>query len=143
MSFSDNCMKRLLPVFCAAAFSLFAGCASQRPPQRYAWVTGLKPEKADYYQQLHARPWPGVLRQIKASHIQNFSIHEREINGQLYLFAYLEYTGTNFDQDMKKMAADPETQRWWRETDPCQSPLPDAAAAGKIWSDTKEVFFLP
>ena len=38
------------------------------------------------------------------------------------------------------MAADPETQRWWKETDPCQSPLPDAAAKGKIWSDTKEVY---
>jgi hypothetical protein len=26
---------------------------------------------------------------------------------------------------------------------PCQSPLPDAAANGKIWSDAKEVCFLP
>jgi hypothetical protein len=43
---------------------------------------------------------------------------------------------------MKKMAADPETQRWWKETDPCQSPLPDAAAKGKIWSDMKEVYHL-
>ena len=43
---------------------------------------------------------------------------------------------------MARMAADPETQRWWKETDPCQSPLPDAAAKGKIWSDTKEVYFL-
>lgn len=137
-------MKRLLPFsLWVATLSFWSGCAAQHPPQHYAWVTGLKPEKAAYYHQLHAAPWPGVLKQIKASHIQNFSIHEKEINGQTYLFAYLEYTGTNFDQDMKNMAADPETQRWWKETDPCQSPLPDAAAAGKIWSDTKEVFFLP
>jgi len=80
---------------------------------------------------------------ITCCHIQNFSIHECDINGQLYLFAYLEYTGTNFAADMKRMADDPETQRWWKETDPCQSPLPDAAAKGKIWSDTKEVYFLP
>jgi L-rhamnose mutarotase len=40
------------------------------------------------------------------------------------------------------MAADPETVRWWKETDPCQTPLPDAAAAGKIWADMKEVYFL-
>lgn len=39
------------------------------------------------------------------------------------------------------MAEDPETPRWWKETDPCQSPLPDAAAKGRIWSDTKEVYF--
>jgi hypothetical protein len=43
---------------------------------------------------------------------------------------------------MKKMAADPETQRWWTETDPCQSPFRDAAAKGKIWSDTKGGPFL-
>jgi len=122
---------------------LLASCATQRAPQRLAWVTGLKPEKAEYYRKLHAEPWPGVMQQLKACHIQNFSIHEREIDGQLYLFAYLEYTGRDFAVDMKRMAADPETQRWWRETDPCQSPLPDAAAAGKIWADTKEVFFLP
>lgn len=129
--------------FCLITIALLTGCATPRSPQRYAWVTGLKPEKADYYRKLHAAPWPGVMKQIKACHIQNFSIHEREIGGQLYLFAYLEYTGADFATDMNRMAADPETQRWWRETDPCQSPLPEAAAAGKIWADTKEVFFLP
>ena len=125
------------------AMIILVGCATTKPTvTRHVWVTGLKPEKADYYRQLHAHPWPAVNQMIKDCHIQNFSIHEREINGQLYLFAYLEYTGKNFDADMEKMAADPETVRWWKETDPCQSPLPDAAAKGKIWSDTKEVFFL-
>ena len=71
------------------------------------------------------------MRQLKACHVQNYSIYEKEIDGKLYLFSYLEYTGHDFDADMKKMAADPETQRWWKETDPCQSPLPDAAAKGK------------
>lgn len=79
---------------------------------------------------------------IKQCHLQNFSIYERKIEGKTYLFAYLEYTGKNFDADMKKMAADPETQRWWKETDPCQSPLPDALKAGKTWSDTKELYHL-
>ncbi len=120
------------------------GCAmNSGPVQRYAWVTGLRSEKAARYEELHAHPWPAVLRKIKESHIRNFSIHEREINGRKYLFAYLEYTGNDFAGDMKKMAADPETRRWWKETDPCQQPLSDAAAKGKIWSDTKEVFFQP
>ncbi len=132
-------MKYLLIVLAAACLT---GCATQRAPQRYAWVTGLKPEKAAYYRQLHAHPWPAVNQMIKACHIQNFSIHEREIDGKLYLFAYLEYTGKDFDADMKRMADDPETQRWWKETDPCQSPLPDAASQGKIWADMKEVYFL-
>src|SRR5882724_452634 len=135
--------QRIQILLCVAVMGLFAGCATSHPTQRFAWVTGLKPDKAAYYENLHAHPWPVVLKQIKASHIRNYSIYEREIEGKLYLFSYLEYTGTNFDLDMKRMAADPETQRWWRETDPCQLPLPDAVAAGKTWSDAKEVFHLP
>jgi len=127
---------------CLLFAALLTGCAMHEVPQRYAWVTGLKLDKAADYEQLHAHPWPSVNKMIKACHIQNFSIHEREIDGKLYLFAYLEYTGKDFAADMEKMAADPETQRWWKETDPCQLPLPDAAAKGKIWSDTKEVYFL-
>ena len=47
----------LLLSLCAA---LLAGCAT-RPPQRHAWVTGLKPEKAADYRELHAHPWPSVM----------------------------------------------------------------------------------
>ena len=115
---------------------------ARNPVQRIAWVTGLKPEKADRYRNLHSKPWPGVNEMIKQCHIQNFSIYEREIEGKIYLFAYLEYTGSDFAGDMKRMAADSATQRWWKETDPCQSPLTEAAAAGKSWADTKEIYHL-
>jgi len=131
---------RLLSIL--VLFLALGGCGTQIAPRRYVWITGLKPEKAQRYRELHANPWPGVNRLIKESHIQNFSIHQREIEGRLYLIAYLEYTGTNFDEDMKRMAADPETQRWWKETDPCQLPLPDALAKGKVWSDTEELYYL-
>lgn len=122
----------------------FVGCdRPQSAPQRYAWLTGLKPEMAARYRDLHAHPWPAVSNRLKACHIQNFSIHQGQIDGKLYLFAYLEYTGSDFDADMQKMGADPETQRWWKETDPCQLPLPEAAAKGKIWTDLTEVYYLP
>lgn len=127
------------------ALIVFSGCASPQPAPkvaRYAWVTGLKPESADKYRALHAAPWPGVVAKIRECHIRNFNIYEREIGGKTYLFAYLEYTGRDFDADMKSMAADPETQRWWKETDPCQEPLPEALAAGKIWSDAHELMHL-
>lgn len=131
-------MKALLPIILAAAL---AGCATQ-PVERHAWVTGLKPEKADYYRKLHAEPWPEVNATLKRSNIRNFSIYEHEIAGKTYLFAYLEYTGKDFEADMAKMAECPHTRRWWKETDPCQSPLPDALKAGKIWADTKEIYHL-
>jgi L-rhamnose mutarotase len=121
--------------------ALFAG-HPEKSPQRFVWLTGLKPEKAKYYRELHAHPWPSVIKMIKNCHIRNFSIHQREIDGKLYLISYFEYTGNDFDADMKKMAADPETQRWWKETDPCQSPLSDAVRKGKIWGETEEVFYL-
>lgn len=131
-------MKHLYLLILAA---LLASCAT-KTVQRHAWVTGLKPEKADTYRKLHADPWPEVNATIKRSNIRNFSIYEREIDGKTYLFAYLEYTGKDFDADMKKMAECPHTRRWWKETDPCQSPLPDALKAGKIWADTKEIYHL-
>jgi L-rhamnose mutarotase len=122
---------------------LAASNPKTRPPRRLAWVTGLKSEKAAYYEQLHANPMPGVNEMMTACNLQNVSVHKAEIGGKQYLFFYCEYTGDDFDADMVKMAADPATQRWWKETDPCQEPLPDAAAQGKIWSDTKEVYYLP
>jgi L-rhamnose mutarotase len=131
-------------VLAASLGSVLADFAGARPaPQRHAWITGLKPEMAARYRELHAHPWPSVNRMLKECHIENFSIWQREIEGKLYLFAYLEYAGSDFAADMKKMASDPETQRWWRETDPCQLPLPDAASQGKTWSDMAEVYYLP
>lgn len=121
----------------------FVDGETQKTPQRVAWVTGLKPDKAAHYEYLHTHVWPGVNEKIKECHIRNFSIHKCEINGQPYLFAHFEYTGDNFDADMARMAADPEIQRWWKETDLCQLPLPDAAVKGEIWLDMKQICFLP
>jgi len=114
---------------------------SQNKIERYAQITGINPERIEYYKELHAAVWPGVLKRIKECNIQNYSIYLKEIDGHPYLFSYFEYTGNNFNEDMLKMATDTETQRWWKETDPTQVPLPDAAAAGKIWSRMEEVFY--
>jgi L-rhamnose mutarotase len=114
--------------------------SAQPPVKRFGMVTGLKPEKIDYYKQLHAAAWPDVLKKIKECNIQNYSIYLKEINGHYFLFSYFEYAGADFDADMKKMAADSTTQRWWKETDPCQQPLPDAVSKRQIWSSMVEVF---
>lgn len=108
--------------------------------KRFASLTGVKKDKLAYYKRLHANAWPAVLKQIRASNIQNYSIYLKEIEGHYYLFSYFEYTGDNFEADMNKMAQNKETQQWWKETDPCQIPLPDAAAKGAIWADMEEVF---
>ena len=103
-------------------------------------VTGLKPQKVAEYKKMHAAVWPGVLKKITECNIRNYSIYLKEIDGKPYLFSYWEYVGNNFDADIKKMATDTATQRWWKETAPLQVPLSDAAAKGETWSRMEEVF---
>jgi L-rhamnose mutarotase len=105
-------------------------------------VTGLKAEKIAYYKQLHANAWPGVLKKIKECNIRNYSIYLQKIEGKYFLFSYFEYVGKDMKADMAKMAADTTTQRWWKETDPTQNPLPEAAAQKKQWQNMEEVFHL-
>jgi L-rhamnose mutarotase len=63
-------------------------------------------------------------------------------DGKHYLFMYFEYVGDDYEADMKKMAADPTTQRWWKLTDPCQEPLADRVP-GEWWSDMEELCHNP
>jgi L-rhamnose mutarotase len=110
--------------------------------QRFGSITMLKPEKVAYYKQLHAHPWPSVCNELRLCHIQNYSIYFKQIDDKCYLFSYFEYAGDDFAGDMAKLAKNPDICRWWKETNPCQIPLPDAKAEGKIWSDAEEVFHL-
>lgn len=103
--------------------------------KRYGQLIGLKPERLDEYVRAHAAVWPTVLATIRDCNIRNYSIFHRE--GQL--FAYFEYIGEDYEADMAKMAADPETQRWWEFMEPMQEPLPDRAP-GAWWAVMDEVF---
>ena len=52
------------------------------------------------------------------------------------LYAYFEYTGSDFAADMAKMAADPKTQEWWAIMEPMQDPCirpGKRASGGQIW----------
>uniref|UniRef100_UPI003216AB36 L-rhamnose mutarotase n=1 Tax=uncultured Draconibacterium sp. TaxID=1573823 RepID=UPI003216AB36 len=108
-----------------------------KPVKRYGWVIKVKPEKLEEYKKLHANPWPEVNAMLKKSNIQNYSIYYRDG----LLFSYLEYTGTDFDADMAKMATDSTTQEWWKLTDPCQEPV-ESAEEGVWWADMEEVYHL-
>jgi len=122
---------------------LLSSCQTTTKDQqvkRFGSITGLKADKLARYKELHANAWPEVLKKIKDCHIRNYSIYLQKIKNEYYLFSYFEYTGEDFDGDMKKMAADPSTQRWWKETDPCQQPLPETAAKKEIWTNMEEVF---
>lgn len=105
--------------------------------QRRAMVIRIKPEKLEEYRALHANPFPGVLAALRAANVSNYSIFLKDD----VLFACLEYSGSDWAADMARVAADPETQRWWALTDPCQTPWP-TAAPGEWWSDMACVFHM-
>lgn len=105
--------------------------------KRFGQIIKVKPEKLEYYKQLHANPWSGVNKMIKECNIQNFSIYYKDG----FLFSYFEYTGDDYEKDMKKMSEDPETIRWWKETGPCQMPL-DTRKEGEWWAGMQEVYHL-
>lgn len=97
-------------------------------------VTKVVPEKLNYYKELHARPWPEINQMIKECNISNYSIF---LFNDL-LFSYYEYTGNNYEEDMAKMALDENTQKWWKETDPCQISF----TAGQQWTEMEKIYYL-
>lgn len=140
-------MKKLLlvvlvSIFVAVGLVAQGSSAAKKPRvQRFGMVIGMKPSKIAEYKKLHTNAWPAVLKQIKKSNIRNYSIYLKEIEpGKWYLFSYFEYVGSDFNADMKAMAKDPTTQKWWKATDPCQKPIP-TAKKGEKWSMMEEVFY--
>lgn len=102
--------------------------------RRFGQIAQLKPDMIQEYDTLHASVWNDVLKTIKECNLQNYSIY-RQGNT---LFAYFEYTGTDYEADMAKMAADPNTQKWWTHTHPCFV----QEKKGEFYTDMKELFHI-
>jgi L-rhamnose mutarotase len=105
-------------------------------PRRFGQVIGLRPERAHEYLRLHAAVWPAVEAALTRANIRNYSIFR---HGDL-LFGYFEYVGDDLDADLASIAADPQTQRWWTRTEPCQRRL--TAGPGGPWTEMTEVWHL-
>jgi len=105
--------------------------------KRFGQIIGVDPQQFEKYKAYHAAVWPEVLKMITACNIRNYSIFHKD--GML--FAYMEYSGEDFETDMAKMAADPKTQEWWSVMMLFQKPL-SSRVAGEWWADMEEVFHL-
>jgi len=105
--------------------------------KRFGQLINLKPDGADEYVKRHSAVWPGVLKTISDCNINNYTIFKKD----LLLFAYFEYSGDDFEADMAKMAADPETQRWWDVVKPLMQPI-ETKNAGEFWADMEEIFHI-
>lgn len=105
--------------------------------RRFGQMIKVKPDGLEAYKKWHANPMTGVNEMIKECNLKNYSIYSR---GD-YLFAYFEYDGDDYDADMAKMAADPNTQAWWDVVKPLMQPLDDRVE-GEFWSDMEEIYHL-
>ena len=105
--------------------------------KRYGSLLQVKAESIDEYKVYHAAVWPEVLATIQACNIRNYSIYLRDG----LLFAYYEYHGSDYAEDMAKMSADPKTQEWWTIMMPMQAPV-ETAAEGEWWAPMEEVFHI-
>lgn len=106
----------------------------------FGQIGRLKPDCIEKYQKLHMEDvyterWKGVLTTIHACNIKNYSIF---IQDDL-VFGYFEYYGTDYDADMEKMAADPVTQEWWKETRPCFTRYSEDTPK-EFYFDMKQIF---
>ena len=105
--------------------------------KRYGQIIGIDIAQKELYLEAHKNCWPDVKKKLTECNIHNYSIFLR---GE-FLFAYFEYFGEDFDEDMKKMAADPVTQQWWDLVGKAQKPLEDRAE-GEWWASMDEVFHM-
>ena len=103
--------------------------------RRFAQVIGVRPDRIEEYEVIHAAVRPDVLDLIHVHNIRNYSIFRHGAT----LFAYFEYVGDDFDADMKALSEHPVNREWWNSTEPMQEPVPDRED-GEWWKTIPEVF---
>jgi len=110
--------------------------------KRVCQITKLKPSAVEEYKSIHAAVWPSVLAALNRAHVVDYSIYHYP--ALQLLIATFKYTGTDYEGDMKKVAEDEETKRWWAVTDLMQESLVEGAeGSGKDvpwWQELEEVF---
>jgi L-rhamnose mutarotase len=114
--------------------------SQQSQPTRVGMIIGIKPDKISAYEALHAASNQGVRDLLDKYHMHNFSIYIQKMDeSHYYLFAYYEYTGNNYKQDMDTMAREPRNIAWLSKTDAMQIPF----AGEHTWTQMQEVFHNP
>ncbi len=100
-------------------------------------VIELKADQVAEYKRLHTGDECPVRDLLQHYNLSSFSIFVKEINGRYFEFAYVEYTGDDYDADMAALATEPRNQVWLAVTDAMQVPLPGEQS----WSHMEEIFY--
>jgi L-rhamnose mutarotase len=105
-------------------------------PKSFAMVTRVKPEKESEYRLLHQSTWPGTVDRMTRMEYHDFSIFLVELGDEIYEMFYVEFVGADAGKDKMGSVAEPAYERWVKQTDACQKPLPDADG---IWSKMDKI----
>lgn len=139
----DSNLKRIAIPFIAAGGAVLAIALMKRirprPVRRIGMIIGIKPDRIAAYETLHAASNAGVRDLLARYNMRNFSIYIEKLENRYYLFGYYEYTGTDYQADMERLAAEPRNQEWLSITDSMQIPLPGE----RSWSIMREVYHNP
>jgi L-rhamnose mutarotase len=125
-------------------------------PRRFGAAIQLKRDQYRRYRELHDNVWEDVLQRMHQSNIRNFVIYYHEETSTLFQsFEWIGHwnvgTGADskveeerlFERDMKAIADDPVTRKWWQECEPCQKPFsqwldgsaaPSQGGSGDWWA---------
>ena len=103
--------------------------------QRYASVIKIPRSNWGIFETHHANVWPEVLEILHECNIRNFSMYRY---GEL-IFEYLEYVGTDFENDMKKASQNPKNIEWRQLIAPLLERVEEATPS-EHWHIIPEVF---
>ncbi len=105
---------------------------------RVGMVIGLRDDALEEYRALHADEESGVRDLLTKYHIHNFSIFlQRLPDGNLYEFAYYEYTGSDLAGDLAALDREPRNRAWLTRCDPMQLPLAGEAS----WAAMEPLYY--
>ena len=124
----------------------YVSCNQDKKPERelvtkrVGMVIKLKEESLAEYKKLHADGTTGVRDLLMKYNLHNFSIFLTRLeDGNYYEFGYYEYTGEDFDRDMRALSEEPRNIEWLKICDPMQEPIGEA----KGWKEMETVYFNP
>ena len=128
------------------AITVFASCGQVKKQagdaviKRVGMVIKLKEESLAEYKKLHTNGNTGVRDLLTKYNLHNFSIFLTQLeDGNYYEFGYYEYTGEDFDRDMKTLSEEPRNIEWLKICDPMQESIGEAMG----WREMETVYFNP
>lgn len=135
-----NCKSLVLFMYLAYAFS---GCAKKNDEiQRFGQVNLIKPAEIELFEGLQKTISSEVMEKLNKAHIHNFSLYLKDLDDSTNsVFCYFEYTGDDFNSEMKILRKNPVIQKWKNSVE--HTPIVDIlpCSESKFWDRMEEVFY--